>query len=160
MYRYSREHIIEGSVYAGKDRHNGEIAAFHLSRILGLNRAPIVTGRTINLRTEILPVATFNLKRTFLYEGIIYFIYKYNYIHHMSSIVFMYYMFLYFFIILYYNVLFNSHHTIWNLVMWPNNVHIITFYRFNSVLNKSIITHITCFFHSLQFVNLGTINET
>lgn len=66
---YPRDFIIEGSVYAGKDRHNGEIAAFHLSRLLGLNRAPIVTGRVVNLKTEILSVASFNLKRTFFQEG-------------------------------------------------------------------------------------------
>ena len=49
----------------GEDRHNGEIASFHLNRILQFNRAPLVTGRKINLTEEILPVATERLKKTF-----------------------------------------------------------------------------------------------
>lgn len=49
----------------GEDRHNGEIASFHLNRILKFNRAPLVAGRKINLTEEILPVATDRLKKTF-----------------------------------------------------------------------------------------------
>ena len=49
----------------GEDRHNGEIASFHLNRILKFNRAPLVAGRKINLTDEILPVATARLKKTF-----------------------------------------------------------------------------------------------
>ena len=30
VYRYKRDHVIEGGPYAGFDRHNGEIAGFHL----------------------------------------------------------------------------------------------------------------------------------
>ncbi|CAH1401373.1 unnamed protein product [Nezara viridula] len=66
---YARNQVIEGSVYAGKDRHNGEVAAFHIARLLGLNRAPIVTGRVVNLRTEILPVSSLALNQTFFKEG-------------------------------------------------------------------------------------------
>uniref|UniRef100_T1HJI1 Fam20C domain-containing protein n=1 Tax=Rhodnius prolixus TaxID=13249 RepID=T1HJI1_RHOPR len=66
---YERNTIIEGTVYSGKDRHNGEIAAFHLSRLLELNRAPIVSGRILNLDTEILPVSTYDLSRTFYKNG-------------------------------------------------------------------------------------------
>ncbi|KAK9498812.1 hypothetical protein O3M35_003369 [Rhynocoris fuscipes] len=66
---YERDTIIEGTVYSGKDRHNGEIAAFHLSRLLELNRAPIVGGRILNLDTEILPVSTYDLSRTFYKNG-------------------------------------------------------------------------------------------
>ncbi|KAA8589275.1 hypothetical protein FQN60_012640 [Etheostoma spectabile] len=55
--------------YAGYDRHNAEVAAFHLDRILGFRRAPLVVGRYVNVRTEIKPVATDQLLSTFLMQG-------------------------------------------------------------------------------------------
>ncbi|XP_033884217.2 glycosaminoglycan xylosylkinase [Acipenser ruthenus] len=67
--RYSRDHMVEGEPYAGYDRHNAEVAAFHLDRILGFRRAPLVVGRFMNLRTEIKPVATDQLLSTFLMQG-------------------------------------------------------------------------------------------
>ncbi|XP_071507967.1 glycosaminoglycan xylosylkinase-like [Diadema antillarum] len=67
--RYPREHVIYGTPYAGYDRHNGEIAAFHLDRVLDFRRAPIVVGRVVNLRTEILPVASPVLKETFMEQN-------------------------------------------------------------------------------------------
>ena len=63
--RYKRDHIIEGNPYDGYDRHNGEIAAFHLDRILGFNRAPPVVGRKIDLRNELMPVAEKKILDTF-----------------------------------------------------------------------------------------------
>ncbi|RZF34893.1 hypothetical protein LSTR_LSTR012890 [Laodelphax striatellus] len=66
---YKREEIIAGPVYAGKDRHNGEIAAFHLSLLLGLRRVPLTVGRTVDLRREILSVAEHNLTKTFFQDG-------------------------------------------------------------------------------------------
>ncbi|TSN30173.1 Glycosaminoglycan xylosylkinase [Bagarius yarrelli] len=66
---YSRDYVVEGEPYAGYDRHNAEIAAFHLDRILGFRRAPLVVGRFVNLRTEIKPVATEQLLSTFLMHG-------------------------------------------------------------------------------------------
>ncbi|XP_054272069.1 glycosaminoglycan xylosylkinase [Macrosteles quadrilineatus] len=62
---YKRTEVIAGSVYAGKDRHNGEVAAFHLSWLLGLRRAPLTVGRRIDLRQEVMPVATNELLKTF-----------------------------------------------------------------------------------------------
>uniref|UniRef100_A0A673MPT6 Glycosaminoglycan xylosylkinase n=1 Tax=Sinocyclocheilus rhinocerous TaxID=307959 RepID=A0A673MPT6_9TELE len=67
--RYTRDYVVEGEPYAGYDRHNAEIAAFHLDRILGFRRAPLVVGRFMNLRTEIKPVATDQLLSTFLMHG-------------------------------------------------------------------------------------------
>jgi hypothetical protein len=67
--RYSRSKVIGGPVYAGKDRHNAEVAAFHLSVLLGLRRSPLTVGRKVNLRREVMPVATSDLLETFYQEG-------------------------------------------------------------------------------------------
>lgn len=32
LRRYTRDHVVEGEPYAGYDRHNAEVAAFHLDR--------------------------------------------------------------------------------------------------------------------------------
>ncbi|ROT70901.1 putative glycosaminoglycan xylosylkinase-like [Penaeus vannamei] len=60
---YSLDRVIIGKNRGG-DRFNGEIAAFHLSRLLGLQMAPIVAGRTVSLE-KILPVAAEELAKTF-----------------------------------------------------------------------------------------------
>ncbi|XP_076064914.1 glycosaminoglycan xylosylkinase-like isoform X2 [Oratosquilla oratoria] len=62
---YDRGEVIEGEVYAGADRHTGEIAAFHLSRLLGLTMVPLAVGRKVSLRHQILPVASRRLAATF-----------------------------------------------------------------------------------------------
>lgn len=63
---YARDFVIEGNAWEGKDRHNAEIAAFHLDRVMNFRRAPLVTGRKVDLAAEILPVAADRLKTTFL----------------------------------------------------------------------------------------------
>ncbi|KAM6957852.1 extracellular serine/threonine protein kinase FAM20C-like [Aplochiton taeniatus] len=48
------------------ERHNAEIAAFHLDRVLGFGRIPPVVGRLINVTTEIREVTTdHKLTKTF-----------------------------------------------------------------------------------------------
>ncbi|KAM4530054.1 extracellular serine/threonine protein kinase FAM20C-like [Odontesthes bonariensis] len=48
------------------ERHNAEIAAFHLDRVLGFNRIPPVVGRLINVTTEIREITTdHKLSKTF-----------------------------------------------------------------------------------------------
>lgn len=48
---YSRDAIIHGPVYHGKDRHNAEVVAFHLSSLLALRRVPlaVIRKRTLKL---------------------------------------------------------------------------------------------------------------
>ncbi|XP_025113592.1 LOW QUALITY PROTEIN: glycosaminoglycan xylosylkinase-like [Pomacea canaliculata] len=62
---YERSTFLALDGVLGRDRHNAEVASFHLSRILNLRRVPLVVGRKINLRTEVMPVATAGLKKTF-----------------------------------------------------------------------------------------------
>ncbi|XP_024942766.1 glycosaminoglycan xylosylkinase [Cephus cinctus] len=66
---YSRDSVIRGPVYYGKDRHNAEIVAFHLSSLLGLRRVPLAVARKVNLRTEIRSNATPQLYSTMYQEG-------------------------------------------------------------------------------------------
>lgn len=67
--RYERNVKIGGDPYSGYDRHNAEIAAFHLSGILGFRRAPPVAGRRVNLSQEVIPVTEPKLRETFFVEN-------------------------------------------------------------------------------------------
>lgn len=62
---YSRSEVVEGEVYAGKDRHNSEILAFYLGAVLNLRWTSIAVGRWINIR-EIFDVADKDLRETII----------------------------------------------------------------------------------------------
>ncbi|KAG0714160.1 Glycosaminoglycan xylosylkinase [Chionoecetes opilio] len=74
--RYSREELLEGEVYAGADRHNGEVAAFHLGRVLGLLTVPLTVGRRVSPRKHLLPVASRELAATFFKRRVCYYCHK------------------------------------------------------------------------------------
>lgn len=61
---YDKEKVIEGPVYAGKDRYGSEIVAFYLSILLQKPLTPVSVERTISLKHDILPVATKRLVNT------------------------------------------------------------------------------------------------
>lgn len=61
---YDLSRIIEGAVYAGKDRFGSEILAFYLSVLLNKPLVPFSVLRTVSFKNEIMPVASELLKRT------------------------------------------------------------------------------------------------
>lgn len=52
--------------HRGWDRPNAEVAAFHLSRLLDMRRAPVAVGRRIHVAKELLPAASSGFRVAFV----------------------------------------------------------------------------------------------
>lgn len=63
-FSYPRTAVIYGK-NSGSDRHFGEIAAFNVGRLLGLQTLPAAVGRKVLLTEEVIPVSSRELAETF-----------------------------------------------------------------------------------------------
>ncbi|PAV60955.1 hypothetical protein WR25_25791 [Diploscapter pachys] len=68
--RFGRDYESDPNHFYFSDfeRHNAEIATFHLDRVLGFHRAVPTVGRIVNMTSELLENAEKKLKKTFFYS--------------------------------------------------------------------------------------------
>ncbi|CAH0552040.1 unnamed protein product [Brassicogethes aeneus] len=66
---YEIDRIIEGPVYAGKDRYGSEILGFYLSLLFKKPLTPLSVERDISLSKDVIPVATKRLLETSFQRG-------------------------------------------------------------------------------------------
>ncbi|XP_072941393.1 glycosaminoglycan xylosylkinase homolog [Epargyreus clarus] len=64
--RYQLEHVINGNIYAGFDRHNSEVFAYYLAMVLNYKWIPPSTIRRIHIDKDIIPSATLGLRKTMI----------------------------------------------------------------------------------------------
>ncbi|CAK1540174.1 unnamed protein product [Leptosia nina] len=62
--RYNLDHVINGNIYAGFDRHNSEVFAYYLAMVLNFKWIPPSVIRRVHLHKDIIPVATSGLRKT------------------------------------------------------------------------------------------------
>lgn len=67
--RYNLNHVINGNIYGGYDRHNSEVFAYYLAMVLNFRWIPPSVTRRVHLHKHIIPVATMGLKRTMVKNG-------------------------------------------------------------------------------------------
>ena len=61
----SQETLLDHFCFTDFERHNAEIASFHLDQLLGFRRAVPVTRQKINIKTDIYKLAETDLLKTF-----------------------------------------------------------------------------------------------
>ncbi|CDW54476.1 Dentin matrix protein 4, partial [Trichuris trichiura] len=70
--RFDRNHEADPNHFYFSDfeRHNSEIAAFHLDKVLGYHRAIPTIGRVLNLTSDLMETADDTLRDTFFYSPV------------------------------------------------------------------------------------------
>lgn len=61
---YEMDKIIDGPIYAGKDRFGSEILAFYLSVLLNKPLVPLSVKRYLSFKNDVMPVASPLLRQT------------------------------------------------------------------------------------------------
>lgn len=67
--RYNLNHVVNGHICAGFDRHNSEVFAYYLAMVLNFRWISPSVIRTIHLNRDVLPFATKGLKNSMIKNG-------------------------------------------------------------------------------------------